>query len=263
MELPQPHSRQRALDSGLTDREIQGLCRKGSWRRVRRGHYIAGSVSELTREQQHRILIAAVLAVASPDAVVSHISAAVLHGLPVWAVLLGRVHLTRNRRSGARKGRQVVLHSAALRDDEIVVVDGIRVTSVARTLIDLGCTLPMAQAVVLGDAALRRGATTRSELERQLSVAAGRPGSRSAGRMVAAADGRSESPGESRSRLLIAAGELPIPRVASRSSHARGRSRRARRLSVRRTRSDRRVRWKGEMPSRTSWFAYAGRGRDR
>ena len=59
--------------------------------------------------------------------VVSHISAALLHGLPVWGVPLDLVHATRDRSSsGARRGARVHLHCAPLRPEEIVTVDAAR-----------------------------------------------------------------------------------------------------------------------------------------
>lgn len=202
VKLPEPVSRSTALADGYCDREIQRLCDTGLWQRVKRGQYVQ-TARDLSAEQRHKVLTAAVVRTVSADAVVSHVSAAVLHGLPLWSVSLAKVHVTRSRKSGGRVGRQVVRHSATLAPSDVVVIDGIRVTSVARTLIDLGCSIPLASAVIVGDAALRSGLVTRGDLESQLVSMSQRPGSRAARRMIAALDGRSESPGESRSRLLL------------------------------------------------------------
>ena len=49
-------------------------------------------------------------------AVCSHVTAAVLHGLPVWQVPLGRVHVTRAPNgSGSRTNARVHVHVARLR----------------------------------------------------------------------------------------------------------------------------------------------------
>jgi hypothetical protein len=55
-------------------------------------------------------------------AVCSHVSAAVLHGLPVWQVPLGRVHVTRAPNgSGSRPGQQSgdAVFAEKLREDRL------------------------------------------------------------------------------------------------------------------------------------------------
>ena len=74
-------------------------------------------------------------------------SAAVVHGLPIWSEGLDRVHLTQNRRGGGKARRLVHVHGTRIEPDEITVVDGIVVTSLARTVLDLACVLPMQSAV--------------------------------------------------------------------------------------------------------------------
>jgi hypothetical protein len=48
----------------------------------------------------------------SADAVVSHVSAAALHGLVLWNVDLDRVHVTRDRRSCGRRTKVLHVHDA-------------------------------------------------------------------------------------------------------------------------------------------------------
>jgi hypothetical protein len=89
--------------------------------------------------------------------VISHASAAVLHGLPVWASAIDKVHVTCDR-SGQGKRRSVVhVHGAPLAATDLTVLDGVVVTSLARTVLDLGRTRSMEQAVSAGDVALRLG----------------------------------------------------------------------------------------------------------
>jgi predicted transcriptional regulator of viral defense system len=85
---------------------------------------------------------------------VSHVSAAVLHGLPLWAVPLDRVHVTKSRRSGGRTGSRVRVHTASLDAGDVGLVTGLPVTSLARTVADLARTLPFPQAVALADGAM-------------------------------------------------------------------------------------------------------------
>lgn len=192
------------LAAGVTDDELRSLRRRGRLAVIERGVYVDPADPRLRRpEQRHALLVAAAVPRVAVDAVVSHVSAVVLYRLPVWNVSLTRVHTTRPRRtSGVRTGRLHV-HTAPLEPDEVVDVDGVAVTSPARTLIDLARTVGFAQAVVTIDAALNRHLVTRDDLATALERAAGRPGTPRARRAVAFADPRPESPGESRSRVAM------------------------------------------------------------
>jgi hypothetical protein len=81
----------------------------------------------------------------------------------------------------------------------------------ARTLADLARTLPFEQALVVADAALHRHRATTDAFAHAVLRAAGRRGSPPARRVVAFADLRSESVGETRSRVAIARAGLPMP----------------------------------------------------
>lgn len=103
------------------------------------------------------------------------------------------------------------IHAGVIADTDTVVVDGISVTSLARTAIDLACRGDFAQALTALDGALRLGATTdqlRAELD-----ARRRTGSAMAVRALRFADGGSESVGESWSRAQFILAGLPTPRI--------------------------------------------------
>jgi hypothetical protein len=159
------------------------------------------------------VAVRAASASVSPDACVSHVSAAVAHSLPVWSIPLARVHITRNRSSGGRTRRQSVVHTGRIASDEQIEVNGLHVTSAARTVVDLARTVPFEQAIVVGDAALRMGTTTRDELTEQLDRARRRSGRPAAQRVVDFLDGRAESVGESRSRVALRQSDLPAPEL--------------------------------------------------
>ncbi|WP_338020954.1 hypothetical protein [Rhodococcus sp. YH1] len=91
------------------------------------------------------------------------------------------------------------------------IVDGIRVTSAARTIVDTARCLDADRAVVLGDSALRLRPAAHPALPAALTAADTRTGIAAARRMCAFLDGRSGSPGESISRLRIRAAGLPDP----------------------------------------------------
>ncbi|MEU2255732.1 hypothetical protein ABZ540_21430 [Nocardia xishanensis] len=217
MDMPVPMERRRAIAAGFTDRELHGT----RWRRVRRGVYLDSErVAELSLEERHLVLARAVCLASDPHAVVSHISAALAHGFAHWGVTTNRVHLTRDRASGARTARQVVLHAARLEPDEVVRCG--RLTSPARTVVDLARTIPLEHSVVIGDSALRLGAVTHAELLEQLARSKCRPGNSAARRAVAFMDGRAESVGESRSRIAMRAAGLPSPELQARITTPEG-----------------------------------------
>ena len=198
------------LVDGVTDAELRVLRRRGTLTTVRPGAY----ATALRRDDPaawHALAVRATVAKVAPDAVVSHASAAVLHGLTLWNCPLGRVHVTRARSSGGRCTRLLHVHAAALDPDDVVEVDGTPVTSVARTVVDLARSLPFEPALVTADAALFAGLVTPDELADAVRRAAGRTGNPDARRVVAFADGRAESVGETRSRVAIRRAGLPEP----------------------------------------------------
>lgn len=202
--------RSRLLATGWSDDEVRRLLRTGELSPVRRGAYVAGALPP-DPIRRHRLEIAAAVEQLSENAVVSHASAAVLHGLPLWAVSLGRVDVSRCRASGGRRGRRVHVHCAPLASDEIGLVDGVAVTSVARTVIDIGRTVPFEQAVVVADAALAMELVTGEELAEAVLRVTGWRGAPAARRAAAFADAGAKSPGESRSRVAMVRAGLPAP----------------------------------------------------
>lgn len=92
-----------------------------------------------------------------------------------------------------------------------MVVGGVAVTSLARTLVDLARQVPFEQAVVTADGALYRHLVDRMSLDQALDRRPRRPGLPGARRAPAFADARTLDPGESRSRVAIARAGLPVP----------------------------------------------------
>jgi very-short-patch-repair endonuclease len=128
------------LDAGLSRDEIATRVRMGRLHRLHRGVYAVGHMALTPRSHE----MAAVLACGS-DALLSHRSAAVLWGLLRSAT---RIEVTAPRSRRAKRG--IVVHtSRRLHTDDRAVVDGIPVTSVARTLVDLAQDLTERR---LGDA---------------------------------------------------------------------------------------------------------------
>jgi hypothetical protein len=205
----------------MTDRELARLVRRGELTRLQRGTYLHDA-TPLTGPARHATVVAATLAGLRIPGVVSHVSAAVLHGLPIWNVPLGRVHLTRQASASGSGSRRVHQHVGRLPDDEVIALDGMAVTDLARTAVDVARTLPFEQAVVIVDAALATKKTTRDDLTDCLARMGAVPGVRHAARVVAFADRRSESVGESRSRVLLKRLGLPAPDLQVRLRRADG-----------------------------------------
>jgi hypothetical protein len=207
-QAPELHLRRDAVRDGWSDDELNRLVRSGELGRLRRGAYVNGTLP-MDAATTHRLLIRATMSGLRRPAIVSHQSAAVLLGLPLWDVPLDRVHVTRRPRACNDTGRVLRCHVARLRDDEVIEVDGLHVTDPVRTALDLARSLPHEAAVVALDAALRHGLVAHEVLQARLFDIAGTPGSRSAARAVLFADGRSESVGESRSRVILHRWKLP------------------------------------------------------
>lgn len=209
-----PTYRRAALEDGFTDYELRRLCHHNALVRLRPGAYAnPGLVEQLRWEDRHRLDAEATLHQQRRPAVISHISAAVLHRLPLWNPCLQLVHLTRDSTAGGNRTRRRHMHSSPLAQDEVVLVDGLPVTSVARTIADLAQAEPFEQAVVAGDGGLNLGLVTAPQLADAVARLECRPGSRAARRAIAFMDPRSESPGESRSRVLLHRLRLPIPQL--------------------------------------------------
>ncbi|MBW0117450.1 type IV toxin-antitoxin system AbiEi family antitoxin domain-containing protein [Pseudonocardia abyssalis] len=214
MDLPiaGPLLRPRLLAAGVTDDELRRLRRAGELAVLQRGAYADPADPRLERpEGRHALLVAAAVPRVAPDAVLSHVSAVVLLGLPVWNVALGRVHTTRARRSGGVRTGRLHVHTAPLDADEVVEIGGFRATSPARTLADIARTVGFEQAVVILDAALHRHLVTREELCAALERMPRWPGLPAARRAIAFALPGAESPGESRSRVAMARSGVAPP----------------------------------------------------
>lgn len=201
------------VSQGFGYGELAKLAQSGGARRVRRGAYAFGpELGEFEDAERHRELINASIDGLADNAVLSHTSAAVLHGLPTWRSELRRVHVARDGGYGGRVGAVVHVHPAALPEWQVVEIGGRRVTSLARTVVDVGCMLPLFRSVPIGDAALAVG-LAREELAEVLAGCRRRHGAPRARRMVGMLDPRSESVGESCSRVTLVQIGLPTPEL--------------------------------------------------
>ena len=162
---------------------------------------------------EHALRLASVLAVTKPGDAGSHHSAALIHGLDLLGPGPLDVTVTRPP-GGSQKGRPGVrLHISALPPEHVVERGSIRLTSVARTVVDLARTSSFQSGVVVADSALRMKRVSKAELQSVITDCVRWPGICQAKLVVEFADGRSESALESVSRVAFRDQGLPPPEL--------------------------------------------------
>lgn len=203
-----------ALAAGYGHSEIQSLTASGRWVRIRREVLIAADDLGRAREQgrEHDVDCLAVLAsLGRPGTVVSHSSAARLWDLPLPEMPGELLRLTDPDRW--RRGDGFLMTRAPIGPGERWRAGPVRVTSAVRTLVDCAREWPLEDAVVAMDAALLARRTTVEGVRDGAAAVHHRPGASRAVRAAALADGRAESPLETRGRLRIVGAGLPVPEL--------------------------------------------------
>lgn len=202
--------------AGHTDREISSRVAARQLIRLRPGRYVERSTWEdLWNEGRHLLRVLAVhLNSDAPGPVFWGPSAAVLHRLPLYRLAPQDVHAVILGQRHGRSRARVMWHNVGITDDDIVELDGIRCTSIDRTVLDLACGFPAEAALSGADAAMRRESMNghvqdearASEWRDRMLHRAGHVhtrGIRPARRLIEFADGRAQLPGESVSRLQL------------------------------------------------------------
>ncbi|MCA0296866.1 MAG: hypothetical protein LCH96_16455 [Actinobacteria bacterium] len=198
------------VEFGQTDAQRRRLCKQGELVAVRHGAW-ADEASRDPRDR-HLQLIAGTVPVLAVGTVLSHVSAGVLHDLPAWDWMLGRVTALHRSAGHGSLRRNLHLRCAPLDPVEVVEVGGYRVTSRERTAVDLACILSYDRAVAVLDAALHAGADL-TVIADTLRAARRRHGVATARAAFLFADPRAESVGESISRVRLARVGLPVPNL--------------------------------------------------
>ncbi|MFJ6535705.1 DUF559 domain-containing protein [Paenarthrobacter sp. NPDC091711] len=147
----------------LEEAEAAGLKRSYLWNRVR----IDGVSRGLYRPSDWDFELSAAarsLSAATPGAWISHVTAARLHGicLPPWLSDSNELHLSKPRNLPSVRRKGVIGHTVTASEDEIEYVEGIWMSTRARTWLDLARRLPVPDLVCLGDELIR---TPRPEFE--------------------------------------------------------------------------------------------------
>lgn len=190
--------------------------------RIGRGKFVdAAAWAALRPAEQHLVRIGASADRIGPDQVVSHVSAAVVLGVPTVSPPPDRVHVTTVGSDRRTTNASFVVHAdldPVLDTSRISTPEGLQLSGPVRIAADVALTLPFIDAVVALDDLLRRGvprAAVRDTIARR-----GPKGRRRALRAVDFADSASDSPGESiaRTRFDQFGTEEPVLQHRFRSS---------------------------------------------
>lgn len=206
------------LSWGASDHRLSGAVRADQLVRVRHGSYAdAEQWREARLAEQHRTRAAAAQQAARTRLVFCHVTAAALHRLPLFDGPSGRVHVM-SRSRGRNPSTAPVIRHRENWDGETIDIDGLRATSLERTVFDVARTASSATAIGCMDAAVRRIVHGRGDGQPDAEAAGrflesvgvfigahrGARGVTQARRVLDAADWRAESVGESVSRLYLA-----------------------------------------------------------
>lgn len=193
-DLPQPFLWTEAQAAGLSHAALSSAVRRREVIKIAPALYaVREPWLELDSTNVH-IALARAAQASIPDAVVSHVSAALVHGLPSPQGPAGKVTLTArtsSRTSYPDDWRRVL--QASLPDDHLSTAGGIEVTGPARTVVDSFRQSRFRDALAIADAALRDGLVAAEDLHAMRAFQVRWPGIRLADEGLALVDGRRES----------------------------------------------------------------------
>lgn len=197
-------------DIGISRKALEVAVHNRDVRRVLRGVYVRSDVPDTIQSR-----VAAARLVTSAHSVICDQTAAWIHGIDVFAWHETEVfppiesYVLRHHPSPRRDG--VAGGSRDLLACDVMEVGGVLVTTPVRTALDLACKLSARDGLAALDAFMREFGITRRDMRRLLVRYFRRRGVRQARPLVAMADPRSESSGESWTRYEILTHGLPAP----------------------------------------------------
>jgi very-short-patch-repair endonuclease len=199
---------------GWADHDLRRAVRRGLWTTPARGAAAPIAVRDgsaaLSAARRRHALASTAAVLTRPGYVVSGRSAAILHGLPTFEIPASP-ELTCAQATLGRRNR-VHVHGATMTATDITTWFGAPVTTVGRTLVDLG-RHDRRDALMAGDAALRERLVGVADLDAGLAGARGWPGVRQARAILALASPLAESPLESLVRLALHDDGFPPPQL--------------------------------------------------
>ncbi|SEQ34745.1 type IV toxin-antitoxin system AbiEi family antitoxin domain-containing protein [Microlunatus flavus] len=209
-------SRHDALDAGESDDSLARLRRDEVLFRLRRGMYVLSETYQAADDTGKHLLHArAALAAQRGKVALTGVSAAAAHGFAIHQQDLSVVHLVRLDDVSGRRTSTMNQHrlGVPLTEDELCRIDGLRSVSPARAVWEVACRSSLEAGVVTADSALHQDRQIEPLLKDLNERFASVPGSRRARIALRLADHRSESAGESVTRVQCYRFGLPAPEL--------------------------------------------------
>jgi hypothetical protein len=195
-----------AKEAGVDRNALKRLVVEGVARRVAPRAYVLATAEAqaVTPESAHALQTSAVLRSFEGRVAASHHSALALYGLPFWKVDSGTIHVCRvTGRASRVRGNLHIHESVPLAELRTFTVSRAAATSPALAVVGTAMVDGIEAGVVAADAALQRGKVTMEDLHAAVASMTGVPAVTQARQAVSLADPRCESPGESRTRLVL------------------------------------------------------------
>ncbi len=202
--------RREAIALGYDDRALARARARGQIHRLRHGSYVfADQWQGLDDQGQHLLRARAVLRTAKTEVALSHTSALIVMGAPLWDLPLDDVHLTRLDGRAGRREAGVAQHRGRILPGDVTLLNGIRVTSPVRTALDMTRQHDVEHSLVPLNWLLHTKALVKPDLRTRATAMNLSPGTLTTDLVIRLADGRMESPGETRSGYLLWRSGLP------------------------------------------------------
>ncbi|WP_436699812.1 type IV toxin-antitoxin system AbiEi family antitoxin domain-containing protein [Nocardioides sp. BYT-33-1] len=204
--------RRDAIAAGCDDNVLKRAVRSGFLVRIRQGCYVLRSVWEQADAvERHRLLLDAVRQLYDDRVAASHLSACLEHGGPNWGLDLSAVHLTNLYGKGERTSARVIHHRGEVRVEDVTRDSQGWLTAPARTALDTASLLRQEPGVAVVDWYVQTGLTSLVQLFDLFGRMRTWPHTLHLHRVLALADGKAESVGETRTRLMLRAHRVPPP----------------------------------------------------
>jgi hypothetical protein len=207
-----PFTAAEAIAVGVTRAQLRGAgyCRLGS-----------GLYRWVGLKESPQLLLNAVTRRLPAGAAFSGRTAAWLHGLDLAPC--DPIEVAIPDPSGTRRRAGASVSRAAICTDEIVLRHGLPTTSAVRTVADLGGREPLTEGVVAADLFLHARLVTIAQLRTYIAERPRARGIARLRRVVDLVEPKSESPMETRLRMLLLLARLPRPEVQVSLHDDRGR----------------------------------------
>lgn len=190
---------------------------------VCRGAYARAELwSGLDRHARYRALVKAAAVLSAREPVFSHHSAAALWRLPRVGSWPDRAHVVEPRSKGGTSSGVMARHTIGI-PLALERIDGLAVTTLARTIVDIARVCAFAPAVAMADAALRRTENpidgvprtflSKDDLYREARALSVRQATVKVKNVIDFAAAAADRPGESMSRVSMHNAGLTMPQL--------------------------------------------------